>query len=303
MRPTPIVKEAVKLLRGSLPATIRIREQIASVESPIMTDPAQIQQVVMNLCTNAYHAMGENGGELGIALSETEVTPAEASQQLGLDAGRYVRLTVSDTGQGMDAQTQERMFEPFFTTKPEGKGTGLGLATVHGIVKDHKGAARVDSRPGEGTRIDVFFPVCAGVTLPETSGEEERAPRGTEHVLLVDDEEQIVESIGAGLERLGYRVDRYTSAPDAVAGFTRDPEGYDVVVTDQLMPGVGGAELAGKLHAVRADTPILICTGFADSVPVEEAEAAGVREVIKKPVTARDVAAAIRRALAPEAAS
>ena len=298
LRVAPVVKEAVKLLRGSLPATIEVDARISEDTGPVMADPAQIHQVVMNLCTNAYHAMQEKGGKLKVELADANVTREEAARHLGLKPGSYVKLSVADTGCGMDEATQQRMFEPFFTTKREGKGTGLGLATVHGIIRSHKGTVRVESRQDEGTCIDIFFPVCG------ESGKQEEpevvegpAQTGDECVMLVDDEKPIVDSLGMGLERLGYTVEGHTSAEEAIESFMRDPSRYHLVATDQMMPGMAGVELSSRLHRIREDLPILIYTGFYDSVPRIAAEAVGVIEILKKPISARALSAAIRRAL------
>jgi len=291
-----IVKEALKLLRSSLPATIEIRQNIDTKCGVVLADPTQIDQVMMNLCTNAYHAMHERGGVLEVSLNVFEIDAAFARTHANLQEGSYVRLTVSDTGHGMDRATMERIFEPFFTTKAVGDGTGMGLATVHGIVTSHDGAITVHSEPEKGSTFHVYFPRLDSILQPEAQTTEP-VPRGKERILFVDDEEQLVRMGQQMLERLGYHVTVRTSSVEAVEAFRAQPDRFDLVITDQTMPNMTGVELAKELMRIRPDVPIILTTGFSEVVTPQEAKNAGIREYIMKPVVARDLAQAIRQVL------
>ncbi len=296
----PVVKESMKLLRGSLPPIIQVREKIAVSKHMVDADPGQVQQVVMNLCTNAYHAMRPNGGELTVTLREEEVSAQQAARHVDLREGLYARLSIADSGHGMDEETQKRMFEPFFTTKKEGEGTGLGLASVHGIVKSHQGAILVKSKIGEGTCFDIYLPAGKEIgARKEEESAEDADPTGTERVLLVDDEPQVADSLRLGLQQLGYTVEWHGPGLDALEFFRKDPDQIDIVVTDQMMPGVTGLALAADVRLLRPEMPVIIYTGFAESVSTELAECAGIKEILHKPLTAHKLALAIRRALAP----
>jgi PAS domain S-box-containing protein len=302
IRISSILKEALKLLRPSLPSTIEIRQQIHSPIDPILADPSQIHQILMNLCTNAAHAMREKGGVLSVALTMVELDTATASRHEGVKPGPYVRLTVSDTGYGMDAVTMERIFDPFFTTKGLEGGTGMGLSVVHGIVKNHGGMITVFSEPGVGTTFNVFFPRI------ETRIEEEIAvplplPTGKERILFVDDEEMLVTVAQQLLTRMGYEVTAITSSTDALHLFKDQPDRFDLVITDQTMPKMTGTQLAKELLAIRPDLPIILSTGFSEMITPDRAKAAGIREFVLKPVTQRDLAECIRRVLGSSAAS
>jgi PAS domain S-box-containing protein len=297
-RMAPVVKEALKLLRGTLPATIEFSETIDAECGPIMGDPGQIHQVLMNLCTNAWHAMREAGGMLTVELREVDIGAEWTSAEFSLGPGRYAQLSVTDTGCGMDAATQRRIFEPFFTTKKQGEGTGLGLATVHGIAKSHKGGIRVTSAPGKGTRFDVLFPLCQlKVDLAAVRAEDGARPGGSETVLLVDDEVAIVVSAGEGLRRLGYTVETAANGPAALALFAAAPRRFDLVITDQTMPQMTGFELARRVLRLRSDTRIILCTGLAETVSREDARGVGIRDLVPKPFEMRDLAQAVRKVL------
>ncbi|MBU2549658.1 MAG: response regulator [Proteobacteria bacterium] len=293
----PVVKEALKLLRATLPTTIEIQPHIDPDPGAVLVDPTQIHQVLMNLCGNAAHAMRDAGGTLVVRLEETELDPDEAERIPELPAGRYQRLSVSDTGHGMDRETMNRIFEPFFTTKPQGEGTGMGLAVVHGIIQGHGGAIQVNSRPGQGTYFNVFLPLVQG-RLPEVQPVDSAPlPRGREHVLLVDDESSLVDVGRQMLERLGYTVTGRTSSREALELFAADPDRFDLIITDQTMPGMTGVELAREIMRLRPETPVMICTGYSASISAREAEAMGIRRLLMKPLVVRKIAESIREVL------
>jgi len=293
---TPIVKETVKFMRASLPANIEIRESYQSV-GMVVADPTQIHQIVMNLCTNAAHAMEPGDGVLGILLSEIDVNETETQVQ-DLGKGRYVVLSVSDTGTGIPLEVQGRIFEPYFTTKPTGKGTGLGLAVVHGIVAKAGGVIKVHSEPGVGTSFHVYLPVVerGGGERGRREAEEE-APRGTERVLVVDDEEPIVAMLRESLEALGYTVTAVTDSEEALRLFSENPARFDLVITDLTMPRMSGGALVRAMRAVRQRIPIILCTGFSEGLTQERLSDLGVGAVLTKPIPRLHLAREIRRIL------
>jgi PAS domain S-box-containing protein len=293
-----VVKEAVKLLRASLPASIDIRTTLDANAYPVLADATQIHQIVMNLGTNAWHAMEDAGGVLEVALGTFDVDADLAKRRLDLQAGRYTMLSVRDTGAGMDRATQERIFEPFFTTKPPGKGTGLGLATVHGIMKNHHGAISVYSQTGEGTTFHVYFP-AADPAICETEHRVTPSPRGCgQHILFVDDEAPLAEWGKDVLERLGYQVTTQTDVFDAIAEVRDHPRRFDLVVTDLTMPGMSGMAFAQTLLDARADTRIILTTGYSGALTEESVHRAGIRELLLKPHTVQTLGDAVHRALA-----
>jgi CheY-like chemotaxis protein len=293
----PIIKEALKLLRASLPSTIEITQNIDKESGAILADPTQIHQVIINLCTNAYHAMREKGGVLEVILTEVDADSTDLTFNPDLSPGPYLRLTISDTGHGMDRIVMERIFDPYFTTKDLGEGTGMGLAVVHGIVRSHSGDITVYSEPGKGTTFHVYLPrIDTGAIAPETVSTEP-APKGKERILLVDDEEQIVLMVRQMLEGLGYHVTARTSSVEALGAFRAKPEKFDLVITDQTMPNMTGAELAQKLMGIRADIPIILCTGFSEVITEDKSKAIGIREYVMKPVIRSEIAKTIRRVL------
>lgn len=294
-----VIEETLKLLRGTLPSTIKVRQTIDSGCGPVWADSSQIQQVVMNLCTNAYHAMREMGGVLEVTLDEIDVDAGLAKEEPDLKQARYVRFAVSDTGHGISPSTMQRIFEPYFTTKDVGVGTGLGLATVHGIVRSHKGAVTVESEPGKGTTFTVFLPLSVQ-EADALEVEEEPEPTtltGDECILHVDDEEPIARLVETTLGRLGYTVVSRTSSVEALAAFRAEPMRFDVVVTDQTMPNLTGVELAKEMMRIRPDIPIVLCTGFSELVDEKQAKAIGIQAYVKKPIIGHELAMAIRRVL------
>ncbi|MEW6593325.1 MAG: ATP-binding protein [Thermodesulfobacteriota bacterium] len=300
MSAVPVIKEALKLLRSSLPAEIEIRQQINQEAGKIMADPVQVHQCFMNLCTNAAQAMREKGGVLTVALAEEELRADALPPEYGLEAGRYLVLSVADTGHGMDRATMGRIFDPFFSTRERGEGTGLGLSVVHGIVKSHGGGIVVESQPGQGATFRLCFPLleqsaaesAAGIVkAPLPSGDRER-------VLLVDDEVPLVEMGQRILEYLGYVVTPKTSSSEALQLFAAQPEAFDLVITDQSMPGMTGVEMARQMLSLRPGLPVILCTGFSGAVGKEQARAMGIRGYVMKPLSINDLAAACQEALA-----
>ncbi|MDF1614166.1 response regulator [Desulfurivibrio dismutans] len=296
----PIIKENIKLLRSSLPATIEIKFDLEAACGPVLADLTQMQQVILNLCTNAAQAMEERGGTLEINLRRVEIGDSEQFGREPLLPGSYACLTVSDTGVGMDAATLERIFEPYFTTKEQGKGTGLGLAMVHGIVKGHGGRLTVYSEPCKGTVVRIFLPLAVananGATKMVTDGGES-LPRGGERVLVVDDESKIVEMLASLLEHLGYRAMGLTDSRQALELFRQDPWAFDLVISDQTMPGLTGGELARALREIRPDLPVIICTGFSTRMTAEQARRDGIQGYLMKPFSLDDIARLVRRVL------
>jgi len=290
-----IVKEAVKLIRASLPSTIEIELNLAS-KSATLADPTQIHQVLMNLCTNAHHAMSENGGVLTVSLNDVSIDNGFERRKLDLATGGYLCLQVQDTGQGMPEEVRARIFDPFFTTKARDKGTGMGLAVVHGIVKSHGGAITAHSRPGKGTSFAVYFPIIAG-EVKKTTATDTPLPSGDERILLVDDEKTLVDLGRQMLERLGYHVVCRTSSIEALELFKNRPDRFDLVITDMTMPNLTGDRLAGQIMSIRPDIPVILCTGFSEQISEESARKIGIREFILKPLVMDKLATAVRAVL------
>ena len=288
-----VIKEALKLLRSSIPASIEIRKNIEADKSTVMADPTQVHQLLMNLCTNAYHAMRETGGVLSVSLSTTDIGQNEGTD---IPPGCYVTLEVSDTGCGMDELTRERIFEPYFTTKGTGDGTGLGLSIVHGIVTAMDGHIKVTSELGKGSSFVVYFPqVELESSLPISAGEMLRG--GNERILVVDDEADIAELHASVLERIGYQVTFMTDSRLALEAIQKDPHQFDLVLTDMSMPNLTGKELSQRLLAIRPGLPIVICTGFSELIDEEKATELGIGGFLMKPVLMTELATCVRKAL------
>lgn len=291
-----VLQEALHLLHATLPTTIEIRKKIYSQFGTILADPTQIQQVLMNLCTNAAHAMCEDSGVLEVRLVNLYIDADVAAQYPDLNPGPYVRLTVSDTGHGMEPEIIERIFDPYFTTKKPDEGTGMGLAVVHGIVKSHGGTITVESKVGEGTTFHIYFPRIERELTSKTEAPEHFL-MGNERVLFVDDEQAIVDMGKQMLEALGYKVVAKTSSTEALEAFRAHPDKFDIVITDQAMPHITGEMLAKKLMRIRHDIPIILCTGYSEVITEEKAKAMGIREFVMKPIVTRDIAETIRNVL------
>ncbi len=291
-----VIKEVLKLMRSSLPSTIKIKQYLKKDCGFVIADPTQIHQIAMNLMTNAYQAMEDEGGKLEVTLKEVELGLDDLTDP-SMTPGAYVCLIVSDTGPGMDQSVISRIFEPYFTTKENGKGTGLGLAVVHGIVKSYKGDIRVYSEPGKGTAFHVYLPAIKSQVETEEADAAATVLKGTERILLVDDEETIVRMETQMLERLGYDVTERTSSIEALEAFRAAPDKFDLVITDMTMPNMTGVQLSQKLLEIRPDIPIIICTGFSTKIDDEKAKVAGIRGYVMKPVVMRELAKKIREVL------
>jgi signal transduction histidine kinase/ActR/RegA family two-component response regulator len=293
----PVVAESLKLLRSTIPSTIEFDTSLATDAPTVLADATQIHQVLMNLCTNAWHAMKERSGRLQVKLEKSTVDVAYAATQPRLRPGVYARVSVSDTGCGMDQATLQRIFEPFFTTKPPGEGTGLGLAVVHGIMESHEGAVSVYSQPGEGTVFHLYFPAHAGKTTV-AAAKKGPVPRGNgERVLFVDDEELLARLGQKTLTALGYEVEVATQPAAALAMVRADPQRFALVVTDHTMPGMTGLYLASQLLQIRPGLPIILMTGYSPLLTSARVEAAGIRQLLLKPTTIQLMGASVHAAL------
>jgi CheY-like chemotaxis protein len=292
---TPLIKETFKLLRSSIPTTLQMELHLKTESDSVSADPSQVQQVIMNLCTNAAYAMRGTTGSIdislqGITFGSTDLPEAD------MQPGDYLVLSVKDTGSGMDQKVRRRIFEPFFTTKPVGEGTGLGLSVVYGIVKSHRGGITVYSEPGKGSVFKVYLPkVDTGVA--ERAETPKPIPRGNERILLLDDEEMIVNSVLTMLQHLGYQVTALMDNREALKLFSEKPSEFDLVITDQTMPFMTGEDLGKELMRIRSDIPVILCTGYSDMISSEKATAMGFRGFIMKPFTVREGAELVRRVL------
>ena len=300
MEPKPvqlklIIKEVLKLLRASLPATIDIDQEIHS-DGAVMADPTQLHQVMMNLGTNAGYAIGEKGGTLSARLEEFKVDADFARRHTDLKPGDYLKLSVADTGQGISAEHLDKIFDPFFTTKPKGEGTGMGLAVAHGIVTGLGGLILVDATPGRGTRFDVYLPALPRDTQVVTT-EEKTLPTGKERILFVDDEPFQTDMLKHLLGLLGYKVETRNSGAEAVALFEKDPQAFDMVITDMIMPKMTGDQLAQKLLTIRPDLPIILATGYSEGFSEAKAKAQGLRAYALKPLVIEELSKLVRQVL------
>jgi PAS domain S-box-containing protein len=312
----PIIKEALKLIRSTIPATISIDQQIEAQCGKVKADPTQIHQIIMNLTTNAYHAMAENGGKIEVCLREIEMAQEDLINKdlknkdfinpdlihpdlihSEMTPGPYACLTVTDTGIGMDRSLTEKIFDPFFTTKEKGKGTGMGLSVVHGVVKKMNGAIRVNSRLGSGTEFHVYLPIIKTVSDNNKRREDAPISGGTESVLLVDDEPDILTMEQQILERLGYQVTSCTGSMEALAVFRAGPDKFDLVITDMAMPNMPGDKLSAELINIRPDMPVLLCTGFSENMSEEKADSLGIKGLLLKPIAIQDLARKMREVL------
>ncbi len=298
-RPTrlsAVLKEALGLLRTSLPKTIEIRERISTKFDVALVDATQVHQVLMNLGSNAAYAMRENGGTLEVTASPVEVDARMAAREPDLRPGPYIRVTVKDTGVGIPPDVRPRIFDPFFTTKPPEEGTGMGLSMVHGIVKSCGGAVLVESRVGKGTTFSVFFP---RLLEDVEQGQEALRPiaGGNERILVIDDEEIQAQTLQTMLERLGYRVVAESNSRKAIEIFKGDPQAFDLIVTDQEMPLLPGTKLAEAILKLRPEIPMILCTGYSEVVDEDSAKSLGIRIFLMKPYSVREMAEAVRKAL------
>ncbi len=298
VRISPIVSETLKLLRASLPTTIEIRPNMRSATDIVVTNPTHIHQIVMNLCSNAADAMREQGGALEVSLEDVELTMEAVTMSHDLKPGAYVKLTVSDTGPGITSEMVERIFEPYFTTKEPSRGTGLGLAVVHGIVRDTGGAITVESKQGAETTVRVFLPPAESAPEPEAQILVP-FPSGSERILFVDDESALLEIGVRMLEYLGYHVTARTSNIEALEAFRAQPEKFDLVITDQIMPNMTGEVLARELIRIRPDIPIILCAGYSEAISEEKCKSLGIKKFIMKPILIGEMSQVIRESLDP----
>ncbi len=293
---TPLVKEVIQFLRASLPKTIEIRKDFRADSACTLSDPIHIHQILMNLCTNAAHAMREQGGTLEVSLETIDLSEEDKVVYPDLSPGPYIKMSVADTGPGIEKCIRDRIFDPYFTTKPPGEGTGMGLAVVQNIIKSHRGTITLYSEIGRGTVFHVILPRIAveGVTEARTL---ERIPRGHERVLYVDDEETLAYLGKEVLESLGYDVVAKTSSREALDIFLAEPGRFDILITDQTMPHMTGMTLAEKILEVCPHVPIILCTGYSDLLSKEKVQALGIKAFLMKPLLIRELATAIRKAI------
>ena len=292
-----IVNEALKLLKATLPTTIEIRENLAKDAGVVNADPTQMHQVIMNLATNAGHAMQEDGGALEVSLANVELDDLSASKHLDLTAGSYLRLTVSDTGHGITSEIMERIFDPYYTTKDTGEGTGLGLSVAQGIIKAHGGTITVYSEPGNGTTFHVYLPIILEEEREEKEESKEPLPTGSERILFIDDEQALIEIGSQMLEQLGYEVVSKQSSIEALELFRAEPDRFDLVITDMTMPHMTGDKLARELMKIRSDIPVILCTGHSRLVSEEKVNEMGIKAFVMKPLVMRNLAETVRSVL------
>ncbi len=298
LRLNSVITESLKLMRASLPTNISIERDICTTECITIADATQIHQIMLNLCTNAAHAMEPDGGVLTIRLDPVTLDSAAADSDLS--SGRYARLVVADTGHGIEKDIIDRIFDPYFTTKETGKGTGMGLSVVHGIIKGYGGAIRAFTVPGRFTEFHLYLPrVDAIIDAEPALSSQQGLTGGNEHILIVDDEEMLVDMMRQVLEQLGYTVSPYTDSAEALKAFLDCPRRYDLLITDMTMPGMTGTGLAKAIKAVRNDLPIILCTGFNEQVSQENAQSLGIQSLIMKPVGMQQLAETIRSVLMP----
>jgi signal transduction histidine kinase/CheY-like chemotaxis protein len=295
-----VIKEALRLIRSTLPTTISINKSIEDPQSIVVGNATQIHQILMNLCANAAHAMKAEGGTLTIEFKAIDIQINTMGPQPpyppSLGPGQYVQLSISDTGHGISGHLRDRIFDPYFTTKEKGVGTGLGLAVVQGIVQNHGGAITVDSTPGDGTRFDIYLPRTT-VEVKSEIKTLKAIPNGNERVLFIDDDTTLAELGGKLLSTLGYRVKTQSDPRKALESFHDNPGAFDLIITDMIMPGLTGDTLARKVTQLRRDIPIIACTGFSDLVDARQLTASGIRGILRKPITIYKLAQVIRQVL------
>jgi nitrogen-specific signal transduction histidine kinase/ActR/RegA family two-component response regulator len=294
-----VAAEAIKFLRATIPTTIEIRARIEEKSGAVLANSVELHQIIMNLCTNAVHAIGEKEGILEIAVQHAEIDHTRKDSLIGLEIGPYIQLSVRDTGAGMPPEIVERIFDPYFTTKDKGVGTGLGLAVVHGIVKKSGGAIKVDSEFGKGSAFHIYLP-RVDQAAPRPADQPEIPAGGSERILFVDDEKMLADIGQKVLERLGYDVVSRTSPIEALELFKAKPDGFDLVITDQTMPGMTGDALAKELMLIKPGLPVIICTGYSQIISPARAAEKGIKALVMKPILINDIAAAIRKALSQE---
>lgn len=291
-----IIKDSLNLLRATMPATVEIRENFATAEGTILADPIQINQVIMNLCINASQAMEDEGGIIEVRALKISLDGGGGDESPGLPKGNYIKISVSDTGSGIDPQIADKIFDPYFTTKEVGRGSGMGLAVVHGIVKNHSGVVTMESNVGEGATFNVFFPLAtesAEVEVPET----EQPQQGHETILVVDDEPSIVYMTAQMLRRMGYRVEAKVNPHEAIELLQSGSQTIDLVISDMTMPQMTGIQLYEKVKGIQPDIPVIICTGHSDLINPKKAKELGIAALAMKPITRQTITKAVRDVL------
>jgi PAS domain S-box-containing protein len=296
LEPAHIVREILKLLRSILPTGIDIQPDIDDETDLIVADPTHIHQILMNLCTNAFHAMEASGGTLFISLRGTVLGKEDLLEESNVGPGNFMQLSIGDTGPGIPPEIQDKIFDPYFTTKAVGKGTGMGLAIAHGIVQSYGGFIRLHSTPGKGTVFHIFLPTVTEHTLQKADSIE-LPSAGGERILFVDDEKMLVEMAETMLERMGYSVTARTSSLEALTTFQNQPNAFDLVITDYSMPAMTGMDLALRMLQIRPQLPIILCTGFSSTISEEKARAAGIKGFAMKPVAMKELSALICKVL------
>jgi len=292
-----VVKEALKLIRSSIPTTIEITQDIAT-QAAILTDPVHIHQLIMNLCTNAYQSMQDTGGKLNVSMHEVFINKDAAPADVDLPAGRYVHMAVSDTGCGMEEDTISKIYDPFFTTKEQDRGTGLGMAVVYDIVKGLNGDISVQSTPGEGSTFNVYLPVAEENTSGQHQFSDQSIPvSGSECIMVVDDEETIRDLVQTILVNNGYQADVFQDGGEAWQAFQQDPKKWSLIITDQTMPIMTGEELAVKAMELSPDLPVILCTGYSESISVDKAHALGIKAYLHKPISINELLASVHRVI------
>jgi CheY-like chemotaxis protein len=298
VRVAMVVKEAVRFLRATIPATVEIRSRFEDPHATVMANSVALHQIMMNLCTNGVHALGGQPGRLEIEVARAETVPGDPAGAPGPETGPFVRISVADNGCGMEAEVIERIFDPYFTTKEKGVGTGLGLAVVHGIVAKHGGTVRVESAPGRGSAFHVYLPLADLAPPPKVKMPGPAGGGGRGRILFVDDEKMLTEIAHQALTRLGYEVETRTGPIEALELFRAKPRHFDLVITDQTMPGMTGEALAAEINRLRPGIPILLCTGYSQTLNPNQLFPRGIRALIMKPILINELDAAIRKALA-----
>ncbi len=291
-----IVREALKLIRSSIPTTIDIESDIDPHCGVVVADPTQVHQIVMNLATNAYHAMEETGGHLKVILKQVHMD-LDKTNYIHLNPGEYACLVVADTGTGIEKDNLDKIFDPYFTTKAKDKGTGLGLSVVQGIVKGAGGELHIDSQPGQGTEVQIYLPVMELRSEKDAPQTAEGIKGGHEKILLVDDEEAIVNIHQLMLTRLGYQVTTRTSSVEALAALKANPDAFDLIVTDMTMPNMTGIQLSDEIKQIREELPVILCTGFSNQINDEKCKSLGIQGYLMKPLILKDLASTIRKVL------
>ena len=295
VKPQMVLHESLSLLRSTIPSTVEVREDFDSECRAIKADPTQLNQIMLNLSANAVHAMDEKG-LIDVSLQEVELTDEDTKYMKQLKPGSYAMLTMTDTGRGMSSEVVDRIFDPFFTTKKFGEGTGMGLSVVHGIVESHGGMILAESSPGEGATIRIYFPIIDDIEVQDRDTNPMHY-KGDERILFVDDEKSLVEIGTEMLSLLGYQVTSTTNSLEAFETFKKNPDSFDLVITDQTMPKMSGLELVAELLKIRPDIPIILCTGYSSKITDKMAKEIGLADFFMKPFDTEQLAMIVRKTL------